>query len=73
VEPTAIAAIQTGRQYIGIDLVEKYVDLARAKIEAGTQIRLISERKAEQYAYQSPGLGQNLDRLEDIERFLCAW
>lgn len=52
---TAIAAIQTGRQYIGIDLVEKYVDLARAKIAAGTQIRLISERKAEQYAYQSPG------------------
>jgi len=48
---TAIAAIQTNRQYIGIELEEKYVDLARAKIKAGTQIKLISETETEPYAY----------------------
>lgn len=51
---TAIAAIQTNRQYIGIELEEKYVDLARAKIKSGTQIRLISDTGTEPYAYQSP-------------------
>lgn len=51
---TAIASIQTNRQYIGIELEEKYVDLARAKIKSGTQIKLISETETETYAYQPP-------------------
>ena len=51
---TAIAAIQTSRQFIGIDLEERYVDLARSKIISGIQIRLISDTEAEPYAYQSP-------------------
>ena len=51
---TAIAAIQENRQYIGIELEEKYVTLARTKIKSGTQIRLISEIELESYAYQSP-------------------
>ncbi|MCL4871329.1 MAG: site-specific DNA-methyltransferase [Anaerolineae bacterium] len=42
---TAIAAIQTNRQYIGIDLEEKYVTMARAKIETSTQMKLIAEGK----------------------------
>ena len=48
---TAIAAIQTNRQYIGIELEKKYVDLARAKIKSGTQIKLISDNKTESYTY----------------------
>lgn len=51
---TALAAIQTNRQYIGIDLEEKYVDIAREKIRSGTQIKLISESDTEPYAYQPP-------------------
>ncbi len=48
---TAIAAIQANRQYIGIELEEKYVNFARAKITSGTQIALISDTEAEPYAY----------------------
>ncbi len=48
---TAIAAIQENRQFIGIDLEEKYVALARSKLKSGTQIRLISESEAEPYAH----------------------
>jgi len=33
---TAVAAIQTGRNYIGIERLEKYVDLARRMCEAAT-------------------------------------
>ena len=40
---TAIAAIQENRQYLGIELEEKYVTLARTKLASGTQIKLISE------------------------------
>lgn len=47
---TAMAAIQANRQYIGIELEEKYVTLAQEKIASGMQIRLISE--SENYAYQ---------------------
>jgi len=50
---TAIAAIQENRQYIGIELEEKYVTLARTKISSGTQIRLISDTKPQPYADQS--------------------
>ncbi len=42
---TAVAAIQENRQYIGIELEEKYVALARSKIASGAQIRLISDSK----------------------------
>lgn len=51
---TAIAAIQKNRQYIGIELEEKYVELAQTKIKSGTQIKLISETEPEPYAYKSP-------------------
>jgi DNA modification methylase len=47
---TAVAAIQANRQYIGIDLEEKYVSLARRKTRAGTQIRLISDAEPGPYA-----------------------
>lgn len=50
---TAIAAIQEKRQYLGIELEEKYIELAQIKIESGTQIKLISETKPEPYAHQS--------------------
>jgi DNA modification methylase len=40
---TAIAALQENRQYLGIELEEKYVTLARSKLGSGTQIKLISE------------------------------
>lgn len=50
---TALAAIQTGRQYIGIELEEKYVNLSRAKINAGTQINLIAEPGTEPYVDES--------------------
>ena len=49
---TAIAAIQENRQYIGIELEEKYVVMARTRISAGTQIRLISETELQPYADQ---------------------
>jgi site-specific DNA-methyltransferase (adenine-specific) len=49
---TAIAAIQENRQYIGIELEEKYVVMARTRIFAGTQIRLISETELQPYADQ---------------------
>ncbi len=51
---TAIAAIQASRQFIGIELEGKYVDLARSKIRIGTQIKFISDSQAEPYAHQSP-------------------
>jgi DNA modification methylase len=51
---TAIAAIQEDRKYIGIDTEEKYVNLARSKLESGTQLKLISEGDAGSHAYQSP-------------------
>jgi len=50
---TAIAAIQENRQYIGIELEEKYAKLARTKISSGTQIRLISDNNPQPYADQS--------------------
>ena len=50
---TALAAIQSSRQFIGIELEKKYVDLARAKIKDGNQIRLITESAVEPYADQS--------------------
>jgi site-specific DNA-methyltransferase (adenine-specific) len=40
---TAIAAVRAKRQYIGIELEDKYVQLARSKISSGTQSSLISE------------------------------
>jgi DNA modification methylase len=40
---TAIAAIQEKRRYVGIELEEKYVQLARSKISSGTQIMLIRD------------------------------
>jgi len=40
---TAVAAIQAKRQFIGIELEGKYVQLARSKISSGTQIRLIAD------------------------------
>ncbi|GAB4577633.1 MAG: hypothetical protein Fur0022_03640 [Anaerolineales bacterium] len=40
---TAIAAVQENRQYLGIELEEKYVTLARSRLGSGTQIKLISE------------------------------
>jgi len=48
---TANAAIQKNRQYIGIELEEKYVELSQTKIKSGTQIKLISETEPEPYAY----------------------
>jgi DNA modification methylase len=42
---TAIAALQENRQYIGIEIEEKYVRLARSKIASGTQIKLIADKK----------------------------
>ncbi|HRQ23650.1 MAG TPA: site-specific DNA-methyltransferase [Anaerolineales bacterium] len=50
---TAIAAIQEDRKYIGIELESKYVELARSKITAGTQRKLISELKRNEYADKS--------------------
>jgi site-specific DNA-methyltransferase (adenine-specific) len=50
---TAIAAIQEDRKYIGIELESKYVELARSKITAGTQRKLISELKPNEYADKS--------------------
>jgi len=47
---TAIAAIQENRQYIGIELEKKYVELAKSKIRSGTQKRLISESRQTPYA-----------------------
>jgi len=47
---TAIAAIQENRQYIGIELEKKYVELTKSKIKSGTQKRLISEAKRKPYA-----------------------
>ena len=47
---TAIAAIQENRQYIGIELEKKYVELAKSKIKSGTQKRLISESRQTPYA-----------------------
>jgi DNA modification methylase len=55
---TAIAAIQTNRRFIGIELEEKYVNLARAKIKSGTQVNLISENETDSYAAQSSGTQQ---------------
>jgi DNA modification methylase len=40
---TALAAIQENRQYIGIELEKKYVQLARSRISPGTQIRLMRD------------------------------
>jgi site-specific DNA-methyltransferase (adenine-specific) len=42
---TAIAAIQEKRQYIGIELEKKYVQLARSRISSGTQIRMMRDSK----------------------------
>lgn len=50
---TAIAAIQENRQYIGIELEKKYVELTKSKIKSGTQKRLISETKRKPYAAKS--------------------
>jgi len=50
---TAVAAIQENRQYIGIELEKKYVDLGKSKIKAGTQKRLISESRRKPYAHKS--------------------
>lgn len=50
---TAIAAIQTGRQYIGIELEEKYVTLSNTRIKSGTQTTYIAEPEMEPYADQS--------------------
>ena len=47
---TAIAAIQENRHFIGIELEEKYVALARSKIQSGTQVKLISEKRPNEYA-----------------------
>jgi site-specific DNA-methyltransferase (adenine-specific) len=47
---TAFAAIQENRQYIGIELENKYVELAKSKIKSGTQKRLISESRRKNYA-----------------------
>lgn len=49
---TAIAAIRANRQYIGIELEEKYVDFARARIKSGMPIMLISDTETGTYAYQ---------------------
>lgn len=42
---TALAAIQENRHFIGIELEKKYVELAKSKINSGTQRRLISESR----------------------------
>ncbi len=47
---TALAAIQENRQYIGIELEKKYVELAKSKIKSGTQKRLISESRHKYHA-----------------------
>jgi site-specific DNA-methyltransferase (adenine-specific) len=47
---TALAAIQTGRQFIGIELQEKYVALARRAIDRGVQIKLLAESDSDIYA-----------------------
>lgn len=50
---TALAAIQENRQYIGIELEKKYVELAYSKIKSGMQKRLISESGRKNYADKS--------------------
>jgi site-specific DNA-methyltransferase (adenine-specific) len=47
---TALAAIQENRHFIGIELEKKYVELAKSKINSGTQRRLISESRQKTYA-----------------------
>ncbi len=48
---TALAAIQLGRKYVGIDVSEVYVELARERI-TGAQIRLpnVAEARKEKYS-----------------------
>ena len=48
---TALAAIQLGRNYVGIDINEEYIELARKRI-TNTQIRLpiIAETPEEMYS-----------------------
>ena len=50
---TAIAAVQENRQFIGIELGEHYVELAKSKINSGIQKRLVSEPKRKSYATKS--------------------
>lgn len=50
---TACAAIEENRQYLGIELEEKYVDLAKSIINSGVPKRLISEPRAKKYAHKS--------------------
>ncbi len=47
---TALAAIQENRQYIGVELEKKYVELAESKIKSGIQKSLISESRHKNYA-----------------------
>jgi DNA modification methylase len=47
---TALAALQTNRQFIGIELHEKYVELARRAIASGIQIKLLAETNSDAYA-----------------------
>ena len=49
---TALAALQTNRQFIGIELHEKYVELARRAIASGIQIKLLAETNSDAYAAQ---------------------
>lgn len=47
---TAMAALQTNRQFIGIELHAKYVELARRAIDTGIQIKLLAEKDLDAYA-----------------------
>lgn len=49
---TALAAVQSGRQFIGVELQDNYVELARSAVSAGVQIKLLAESKSEKYAAQ---------------------
>jgi len=44
---TAIAAIQENRQYIGIELEKKYVELAKSKIKFDTSTQQPCDRESQ--------------------------
>lgn len=51
---TALAALQLNRQFIGIELQAKYVELARRTVSNGVQIKLLAESQNEElYAARS--------------------
>jgi DNA modification methylase len=52
---TTVAAIQLGRNYVGIDISHEYVELARDRVSE-RQIRMFAEQKA---AYTSEGEAKN--------------